>query len=81
MVYTTFIGSKFLFGKFAFITEVGCKLYNPLYKELYINQQISGETPMFKQCLSIRLGIECFVFAKSYSYNIISVGSFIKANE
>lgn len=79
-VFETFIHNKFLFGHFAFITEAGYKFFNPLFKEIYVNQSSGVSLPKLKQHLNIRLGFIGYPFHTAFDLRNVGVGAFIKAN-
>jgi hypothetical protein len=73
------IGHEFLMNHFGFVTDIGLKVVDPIYRNFFLKYD---ETPSgwFKQYVTGRLGFEIYPYKNAFSGKKLSLGMYIKTN-
>ena len=70
-------GHEFLMQHFGVVTELGVKIYDPLYRNFFLENDSSAGA-WFKRFLTSRIGVEFYPYNSSFSGNKLSLGAFLK---
>jgi len=72
-------GHEFLMQHFGLVTEMGIKVYDPVYRNFFV-QNNSSVGAWFKRYVTSRVGVEFYPYNSSFSGNKLSLGAFLKSN-
>ncbi|MFO7869185.1 MAG: acyloxyacyl hydrolase [Bacteroidales bacterium] len=73
------VGHEFLLNHVGFVTDVGIKIYDPIYRDFFLKHD-NTTSGWFKQYLTGKMGFEIYPYKNAFSGKKLSIGMFLKTN-